>query len=451
MTDKTLIVLSLAGLSPSLVDSGGCPNLKGFTDACGLAALEPILPAVTLSMQATLTTGCLPAEHGIVGNGFFDRTHLEHRFWSASSGLLDRPRIWEPAGQGRGPSPAARQIKVAALFWWNFLGAPVDTYLNVAPFHLHDGATVSSCSSRPADLYPFLEKKLGPFPLHRFWGPAVSIDSSRWILEAALEVAARRGPDLLLAYLPHMDYSLQRSGPGSPEALEHLAQLDALLGPLLDRALEGGTNLLILSEYGIAPVSRAVSPNRILKKEGLFAVRRLGPREYPDLPHSRAFALCDHQTAHVYVKDPADIEAVRETLSSLPGMGRLLGKEGKREAGIDHPRAGDLVALSAEDAWFEYSWWDGEDRAPDYARTVDIHNKIGYDPLELIFDGKTKKIAGDPGLIRGSHGLVPKGKNFKPLLSTPFLKETYGGAPETVAATEVPSLLMKILERLHNV
>ena len=147
MTDKTLILLSLAGLSPSLVDSGGCPNLKRFTEACGLAALEPVLPAVTLPMQATLTTGCLPAEHGIVGNGFFDRTHLEHRFWSASSGLLDRPRIWERAGGGQGPSPAARRIKVAALFWWNFLGSPAETYLNVAPFHLHDGPTVSSCSS----------------------------------------------------------------------------------------------------------------------------------------------------------------------------------------------------------------------------------------------------------------------------------------------------------------
>jgi len=436
MNHGTLIVLDLAGLSPALIESGRCPRLAGFAAQCGLVTLKPVLPALTLSMQATLTTGTLPADHGIVGNGFFDRTRMEHCFWSPSAGLVDRPRIWNR--QEAGP-------KVAALFWWNFLGKGCDVYLNVAPFHLAGGKTVPSCLSRPAGLYAHLEEKLGPFPLHRFWGPGVSIESSRWILEATLETARLEKPDLLLGYLPHMDYSLQRSGPGSLEAGEHLAQLDELLAPVLEQASTGALDLAILSEYGISPVRRAVSLNRALREAGLFSVRRLGPMTFPDLAGSRAFAICDHQVAHVYAADPADRGAARSLLAALPGVGSVLDEEGKRAAGIAHRRAGDLVALAAGDAWFEYTWWQDEEEAPDFARTVDIHRKIGYDPLELIADTTAKRIAGDPSLIRGSHGLVPESEGDWPILASPLLKERYAGKPAMEPAEDVAGLLMNML------
>jgi len=437
MNHRTLIVLDVAGLSPALLESGGCPRLERFAAQCGLVTLEPVLPALTLSMQATLTTGALPSDHGIVGNGFFDRTHMEHRFWSPSAGLLDRPRIWD--------TDAKTRPRVAALFWWNFLGKGCDVYLNVAPFHLADGKTVPSCASQPAGLYAHLEEKLGPFPLHRFWGPGVSVESSRWILDATLETARLQSPDLLLSYLPQMDYSLQRSGPGSPEARAHLEQLDELLAPVLEQSLSGALDLVILSEYGIAPVTRPVALNRTLREAGLFSVRRLGRRTFPDPAGSRAFAICDHQIAHVYAADPVDRGPVRDLLAALPGVGAVLDEEGKRAAGIDHRRAGDLVALADEDAWFEYAWWRDEDEAPDYAFTVDIHRKIGYDPLELIADPAQKRIAADASLIRGSHGLVPRSGDYKPILATPLLRERYGGKPAAAPAEAVAGLLMNML------
>jgi predicted AlkP superfamily pyrophosphatase or phosphodiesterase len=447
MRKNTLIVLSLAGLSPSLLQSGDCPALEGYAGKCGGAIpVDPVLPALTLSMQATLTTGALPAAHGIVGNGFYDRAHMEQRFWSASSGLVEGPRFWDASGK-KETAPGAPP-KVAALFWWNFLGSPIDTYLNVAPFHLADGRTIPSCYSKPAGLYAYLEGKLGPFPLHRFWGPGVSIESSEWILKATLETAAERAPDLLFSYLPHMDYSLQRSGPGSTEAKKHLRELDDLLAPLLEEASSGEKQVVVLSEYGIGPVSRHLSPNRILREEGLFALRRLGKAGYPDLVGSRAFALCDHQVAHIYVRDPRDRTSVGTLLRSLPGVGNVLTGTEKKKAGIDHPRSGDLVLLSTQDAWFDYSWWTSPEEAPDYAGTVDIHRKIGYDPLELILDRAAGGIAGDPRLIRGSHGLIPEKKADKPVIITPFLDALYSAVPAEIPATAVATLLMNLLERV---
>ncbi len=447
MSQKTLIVLNIAGLSTSLIESGQCPGLASWARACapdgGFLQVRPVLPAVTLSMQATLTTGVRPAEHGIVGNGFYDRTYLEHRFWSASSQLVDSPRIWETDRGGKIP-------RVAALFWWNFLGAPLEAYLNVAPFHLKDGTTVSSCLSRPAGLYTELESRLGPFPLHRFWGPMVSIESSAWILEATLHAASTIKPDLLLSYIPHMDYSLQRSGPGSVEADRHLGQLDDLLAPVLEQADRGEFDLVILSEYGIVPVSSPVSLNRTLRKHGFFRTRPLGPSQYPDLPASRAFAICDHQAAHVYVRDPADLADVAALLRGLPGVGSLLDSEGKREMDLAHPRSGDLVVLSRPEAWFDYTWWEAEEEAPDYAASVDIHRKIGYDPLELIVDSRKRGIARDPGLIKGSHGLTDGEPRDRPILITPLIKDCYADNTDSVDAKDVATLLMNILDCTSN-
>jgi len=449
MTHHTVIVLSLAGFSPSLLTSGNCPAIAAYAETCGWSAMTPALPALTLPMQATLTTGAVPGEHGIVANGFFDRNYLEHRFWSASSGLLDRHRVFEPS-QGADHRGVRPDPKVAALFWWNFLGADLRAYLNVAPFHLADGSTRSSCASRPAGLYAELESKLGPFPLHRFWGPMVTIESSQWILDATLEVAERIQPHLLLSYLPHMDYAQQHSGPHSSETAQDLRDLDALLAPVIERAQAGDWKLVLLSEYGIMPVSRPVTPNRALRAEGLFQVRRLDRREHPDLAGSRAFAICDHQIAHVYVAQEADAASVRRILEGLPGVSRVLDRAAQTREGLGHHRSGDLVLLSAPDAWFAYPWWTEDEAAPDYAATIDIHRKIGYDPLELILDRHTKAIAQDASLIKGSHGLVPVGAEYKPLVISPYWGAKYSDPPGEIHAVEVADLLMNLLDHCRE-
>ncbi len=433
-----LIVMNLAGLSRGMLDSGACPNLSAFAKERCLRRMLPVLPAVTLSMQATLITGQKPTRHGIVGNGFYDRVFMEHRFWCASAGLLDAPPFW-CAEPGRG-------YRIGALFWWNCLGAGLDVYLNVAPMHLADGKTVSSCYSDPPGLYPSLEERFGPFPLHRFWGPVVSLESSEWILNATLHTAQTLKPDILLTYLPHLDYAQQHFGPDSQRAKQDLADLDTLLGPVLTRAREGDFELIILSEYGIVPVERCVHLNRILCEEGLFRVRSVKGLDYPDLPGSAAFAICDHQIAHVYAREDRDVERVARLLGDVDGVGKILDAGGKAKAGLHHARSGDLVILAAPDAWFAYSWWSDPGRAPEYAFSVDIHRKIGYDPLELIFDPVGKRIASDTSLIRGSHGLIPGKGSAHPVVILP-LNLLEKEVTEPVSACEVKDLLLEGLAR----
>lgn len=152
--------------------------------------------------------------------------------------------------------------------------------------------------------------------------------------------------------------------------------------------------------------------------------------EYLDPMTSRAFAVADHQIAHIYVRRPEDLEAAREALADLPGIEQLLDDEGKKAHGLDHPRSGELVAVAEPDAWFTYYYWLDDERAPDFAQLVEIHRKPGYDPVELFMDPQdpyvrvkavtavARKKLGmryrmavvplDPSPIRGSHGRLPR-------------------------------------------
>ena len=84
--------------------------------------------------------------------------------------------------------------------------------------------------------------------------------------------------------------------------------------------------------------------------------------------------------------DAALIPQVKALVEALPGVERVLDEEGKRELGLDHPRSGELVAIAHADSWFTYYYFLDDARAPDFARTVDIHRKPGYDPVELFLD-----------------------------------------------------------------
>jgi predicted AlkP superfamily pyrophosphatase or phosphodiesterase len=245
-------------------------------------------------------------------------------------------------------------------------------------------------------------------------------------------------PDLTLVYLPHLDYDPQRFGPGGCDLARLVGELDTACAPLLDAAAATGTRVWVVSEYGHVPVSRAVLPNRALRQAGLLAVRPGPFGEILETFQSRAFAVCDHQLAHVYVADAADRPRVKEVLLALPGVARVVDGAERRELGLDHERSGELIALAEPDAWFAYPFWLDDRLAPDYARTVDIHRKPGYDPCELFFDPKlwwpkgrvlrrlVRKKLGfrtlfdvvplDPSLVRGSHGLHAADPADGPLL-----------------------------------
>ncbi|MFF3149783.1 alkaline phosphatase family protein, partial [Streptomyces sp. NPDC057927] len=351
---------------------------------------------------------------------------------------------------------------VANICWWYAMGADTDITVTPRPVYYADGRKEPDCYTQPPALHDELTEKFGTFPLFHFWGPGADLVSSRWIIDATRHINRTRRPDLTLCYLPHLDYDLQRFGPDDPRSLQAAADLDAAMAPLLDDAKAEGRTVVALSEYGITRVDRPVDINRALRRAGLLEVHTQDGMEYLDPMTSRAFAVADHQIAHVYVRRPEDLEAAKAALADLPGIERLLDDEGKKTHHLDHPRSGELVAVAEPDAWFTYYYWLDDARAPDFAQLVEIHRKPGYDPVELFMDpldpyvkvkaatALARKKLGlryrmavvplDPSPIRGSHGRLPTSDDEGPLLicSTPHT------APGRIAATEVKSLLLDL-------
>ena len=429
---RKVVVLNVAGLSWKSARSADAPTISSLG---GARPMRPSFPAVTCTAQATLATGADPSRHGIVANGLFDRDYRKVSFWEQSSALVQAPAIWEIAGR-KNPDFVS-----AVLFWQNIMGAGADVTLTPAPIHKADGGMISSCYAQPAGLYEELAGKLGAFDLMSYWGPMASVKSSQWIAAAAREVFEKLSPDLLMVYLPHLDYPLQKYGPDGPELQAELRQADALVAEIRDWAAAGGAELVALSEYGMTNVSGAITPNRVLREAGLLEVREVEGMELLDLHASKAFAMADHQVAHIYARKEA-VHHAQAALAATDGVETILGPEEKADMGIDHPRSGELIAVSRPDKWFAYYWWQDADRAPDFARTVDIHRKPGYDPCELFIDPATRSISMDTSLVKGSHGRA--GEDIDNMAF--FASESCNTSEGVIDARDVAGLLLDMIQ-----
>src|SRR4051794_21658574 len=434
MEIQPLVLINAVGLTRRLLPMA--PRLKAIADAGWTYSLEEVVPAVTCTVQASILTGKSARYHGIVGNGWFFRETGEIRFWQQANSLLQAEPIYETAA--RLARERGRGFRSAKLFWWFNQGAAVDISVTPKPYYGADGNKVFGITGSPEGLTDRLERDLGKFPFHTFWGPNAGLPCTQWIARAAAEVLDRERPDLSLVYLPHLDYDPQRLGPSGCDMPKLVGELDAACAPLLERAKSVGARVWVVSEYGHCDVTQPVLLNRVLRNADLLTVRPGPFGEMLDTFASRAFAVCDHQVAHVYVRQAQDLDRVRELLIQEPGVDVIFAGEHRREIGLKHPRAGDLVALAKPDAWFAYPYWLDDRLAPDFARTVDIHRKPGYDPCELFFDPKLlwpqgramlrlaqKKLGFrtlfdviplDASLVRGSHGLRAERPEDRPLL-----------------------------------
>ncbi len=329
------------------------------------------------------------------------------------------------------------------------------------PIYKADGRKIPDCYTEPPELRDELQAELGTFPLFRFWGPAASIESSRWIADAARIVHERTHPGLMLVYLPHLDYGLQKLGPAHRDMKAELRAIDTLAGELIDDLESRGARVIVLSEYGIEPVVEAIAPNRVLREHGLLRVREEQGLELLDAGGSDGFAVADHQVAHVYVRRPEHVERAARICRAIEGVEQVLDRAAQAPFGLDHPRAGELVLVAAAGRWFTYDYWLDDRRAPDFARTVDIHRKPGYDPRELFLDPRLaapklrvarrvlqKKLGFrmlmdviplDASLVRGSHGRIDAVPERRPVLIT------RGGpphGPDEVPCTEVREVIL---------
>jgi predicted AlkP superfamily pyrophosphatase or phosphodiesterase len=456
---KPLLAMIVVGLTPRHLGPL-TPRLAAFASEGRTASLDTVTPAVTCSVQASFMTGLRPSDHGIVGNGWLFHKQMEVLLWRQSNRLVGGEKIWD-AGKKRDP-----RFTCANMFWWYNMASSHDVGVTPRPIYKADGRKLPDCYTVPAQLRDRLTDRLGPFPLFQFWGPATSIASTRWIAEATKIVMAEYDPTLTLAYLPHLDYDLQRFGPDDthPAVRQSLIDVDAVAGDLADAARASGRSVVVLSEYGITRVDRPVHVNRALRDAGLLAVREEDGGELLDPMASRAFALSDHQIAHVYVSDPALLSKVRSLVEGLPGVERVYAGAERDAIGLDHARSGELIAIADARSWFTYYYWKDDGRAPDFARTVEIHRKPGYDPVELFLDpaimmpkvavGKRlllrklgfrtlmDVIPLDAALVRGSHGRITDKADDGPLViaDSPWLHDR-----PLVAATDIKSILLDMI------
>jgi len=448
-----VVVVDVVGLTPALL--AHMPRLRALGADGFQAPLGTVLPAVTCSVQSTFLTGRPPRDHGIVGNGWYFRELSEIWLWRQSNRLVGGEKVWDAARRLLG------DVRTANLFWWYAMGSTADLAVTPRPVYWADGRKSPGIYAHPAAVGGELTRRFGEFPLFDFWGPRAGLPSSAWIAEAARWVFDDQRPDLTLVYLPHLDYDLQRFGGASPEAARAAAEIDAVAGALVEHVRAAGATAVVLSEYGITDVRRPVHVNRRLREAGLLEVTWNPAGELLDTFASPAFAVADHQVAHVYVTDRRALAAARDALTGLPGVAEILDDQGKRAHGLDHPRAGDLVLVAEPDAWFTYYYWLDEARAPDFAPTVEIHRKPGYDPAELLFDGGAAKARAAMRLaqkalgfrysldviplhgdgVRGSHGRLPARDDDGPVL----LCSDRGAARDRLAATDVFGLILDLL------
>lgn len=429
---RKTVAINVVGLTPELAD-GRMPEVSRWLSGAQIARIQEVTPAVTCTAQATFFTGKYPSEHGIVANGWYFRDECEVKFWRQSNKLVQAPKIWDMA---RAEDPSCT---TANLFGWYNMYSSADYSVTPRPMYPADGRKLPDIYSHPSVARDELQRELGVFPLFDFWGPRTSIKSSQWIADAAIWMDRKYHPTLTLVYLPHLDYCLQRLGPRDASLARDLGEIDSVCAKLI-RYFEGeGAQVVLYSEYGITSVTTPIHINRALREKGLVAVREELGRELLDAGASAAFAVADHQIAHVYVNDRSRLNEVRGIIESLDGVERVLDEAGKAEYHLDHPRSGEIVALARASAWFTYYYWLDDARAPDFARTVDIHRKPGYDPAELFIDPSLaapmvkagvallKKKLGfrylmeliplDATLVKGSHGRPVDDPAQAPLLA----------------------------------
>ena len=394
--DLKILLLQIAALGYNFIQENlGSHKLLDLT----IKPLEGLFPAVTCPVQATIRTGCPPAQNGIIGNGFFFKEQWKPLFWEQSSRLIQGGRIWDTFRSCGG--------KVGQMFIQQSLGPESDLVLSPAPIHKHHGGMILDCFSEPPSLNYRLKKELGAvFPLHHYWGPLASKKSSQWIIKAVMSVMRNEKPDFLYSYVPHLDYALQRFGPHSEKSRKAFRELYSFLEEVLGAAKRENYRVIVFGDYPITPAHSVIFPNKILFEAGLFKTRCIKGKQYPNFYTSTAFCIVDHQIAHVHVFEPNGLDEVKAVIENISGVDKVLDHEGQTAFGLDHPRSGDLVLVAEPGYWFDYRWWDNKKGAPDFASHIDIHNKPGYDPCELLWGWPPPSVCQNPFRIKGTHGRV---------------------------------------------
>ena len=260
------VVINVVGLTKSLIGEH-TPNIKKFANSVRAVSFMPAFPAVTCTAQSVYLTGKDASSHGIVANGWYDREAAEVKFWKQSNYIVQGEKVWDEL---RSENP---DFTCAKMFWWYNMYSSADYSATPRPMYPADGRKVFDIHTQPMDIREEIKSDLGDFPFPAFWGPAAGIASSKWIAESSKWIEEKEQPTLNLVYLPHLDYCLQQYGPNAAEVIPELKAIDEVVGELIDFYRQRDVEVILLSEYGISKVDKAIHLNREFRKRGWIQVK----------------------------------------------------------------------------------------------------------------------------------------------------------------------------------
>lgn len=345
-----VVVLSLDGLSPDYVlnaDRYGLkiPNLRrALAEGTHATGARGVLPTVTYASHTTLVTGVSPARHGILYNTTFDPLNRNQGGWYWYAEDIRVPTLWDAARQaGLVTSSVDWPVTVGAAITYDIV-----QYWRTDEPDAHDDAKLSRALSTPG-LLAEAERALGPYPSGYAYD--VAADRRRAAFDAWL-IETRR-PALHLGYLSALDEELHLSGPGSPQSLAVLEQLDELVGTIwkaADKASGGQGVFAVVSDHGHLRVTRELRLNELLRRAGLMLLDQKGR-----VTDWQASAWGTGGSAAVMLKDPSDaalrrrLAAVLEPLASRADspIERILDTAQARELG-GFPEAAFVVAAKPD-------------------------------------------------------------------------------------------------------
>ncbi|HVJ84097.1 MAG TPA: alkaline phosphatase family protein [Caulifigura sp.] len=430
---KSVVLLSIPGLRSR--DLGAMPRLLDLSRKGVSVPLTHSFPAVTAPVQATLTTGVGPERHGVVANSLYLRDKGEVETWPAWGEMVQAPPIWETLKQ--------RDATITSALWFPALAKRANA--DLVCMLTTDNADLDrsrTCDTRPPELSAALQDSLGPFPGAQPRG--ARLKQAAWIVDSFVQSAYVARPRFSYVALSHLEMAALKFGPDSTEVLTAVAELDMAIGALVDGFAAAGikdVTWLVASEYCIGPVTSVGSPNRTLREAGLLTPVASDGVEHLALRDAKAFALVDHQLAHVYVRDHADIASVAAALRGDPAVDQVLVGEARAAVGLNHERSGEIVLLARPESWFAYDWWLDDADAP---RVVPAHQKLGWDPVELLRNEQDSGRWPDATLIKGAHGLVTTEASRGGILVSSESHPWLAGRESGVRDTDVSRLVFEL-------
>ena len=445
---KRVAVINISGLSVDLIRNF-TPRLNSWLSTVSCAPIQASFPVLSPSMQASFLTGSWPTDHGVVGNGWYEADQgLIH--WQFPSGrLVQRPGIWQRM------KARHKDFRCALIGWQHYFQDQCDVVVGFKPYRWAFWPTIPHLYIRPKslltrlaeewdELKDMLYQKDKAMPSRIRSGDEEVRWMSEYMMRTAQWIEMHEQPHLTLISLPELAYQIPVKGYDDIQLKDVFANVDQLCMQLISLYEANGVQVLLVSDEVYVPVQHPIYINQILREEGLLEVISQFGQEFLDVMESKAFALADHQIAHVYVQDWKIARDIKSCLKEIDGVAAIWDRVEKRNRRIAHPRAGDFILVAEPDRWFAYDYWQNKEAAS-YQHYAMAYAEC-YGP-QLVSSTQHGAYAVtnhhlQNNFIKAASGCVEPDRNHAPIFATAM------DLPESIHPVEVYDFILRALQLL---